>query len=266
MKGGNKIKCKDSSRIGKIILISLMLLLIPAIAHSYQDTKASIELKSKNVSIDEGLDIKVDIEDGNGRIDVPLLLEYLIKDSEGYVLLRDLQTKIVNSNATVFKKIYLYPSMKPGGYELIVNIEDGNKTVTKITMFSVYNQEKADINVLKNQDIIIPIFIVVILVLIIITLLVLIYIEKLALERIHKKHKERKTTTPAKPILKETRITAPYIKVMPKKAFKEDVRKELGKQIGLLNSAYRLKLISRDTYEREKKKIMEYHKRLDRKA
>lgn len=197
-----------------------------------------------------------------------MLLEYLVKDSEDYILLRDLQTTILNSNATVSKKIYLFPSMKPEEHKLVVNIEDGNKTITKTTMFSVYYPEKTDASALKNQNIIIPILVIAILVLIILTLLILIYIEKLALERIHKEHneKQRKLVTSAKPSLKEAKITAPYTKAISEKMFKEDVKKELGKQTGLLNSAYRLKLISREIYEKEKKKIMNYHQRLNRKT
>ncbi|MBS3163353.1 hypothetical protein J4427_01560 [Candidatus Woesearchaeota archaeon] len=213
--------------------------------YSYSDLEANVELKNNNISIEEGIDIRIDVNDRSDRIDVPLLIEYLIEDNDGYISSRDLKTYMLNNNATVFKSIYLFPSLKAGDYKLIVNIDDGNKTITKDVGFSVYHKEESEEGILKSKNInlIIPIFIVIILILIIVMLLVLIHIEKLALERIHKE------TGPLKAVESGLEKIPKAIK------YEHVIGKELKRQKRLLDLARKFRLVSEKTYLKENSRI-----------
>ena len=176
-------------------------------------------------------------------------MEYLVKDEQGYILIRDLQTVILNSKATVLKKIDLFPSIRECDCEIYINIYYGNKTYTKLTGFTIYNEEDKSPTGLDIISII-PVFVIIILFLIILILLILIHIERITLEKMYKQ---------AKPV-KETKepVKAKSRKLIKNNKYRTEIIKQIGKQMRLLSIAHKFKLISEKAFKREKSRIRGY--------
>ncbi len=215
-----------------IMLVFLMIPLISALSNN--DFEININLEKDSIFVDDSLDVVIEIKDKKQRIDFPVLIDYLIQDSSGELLIKDSRTVILKGNEMFTKEFYLSPSTKPGEYIFILNMEYENESYTKSELFNVYEKKEIKISRYVNY------FIFGIVLIIVMLLLIFVIFERFRLRRIHKNLDSNLG-----------QIHKHYLK----KKKTNDTVKKLNKQKMLLEKAYKSKYISRESFVKSKKRI-----------
>jgi len=206
--------------------------------------KAIIEIESEKVLFDVSLDIPLDYKTVNpgeefrvqstllnlgGLQNVDVLIEYVIKNSKGDVILKEEETVKVGIQASFTKKFKLPDDIALGEYVISATARYQDSVGTSSETFNVGTKGKGEIGGFGAGS-------VVVLIIILIAIIAAVVLERKGLKKIEKK------------LLK---------KQEKKSTLKPEERENLLQELKKLNASYNAGYITKDVFEKSKKKIEE---------
>jgi hypothetical protein len=220
------------------------------------------EVKSKKVLFDVSLDIPSQFKElfagqeiltqltlfnlgDTDKVDAKII--FLIKDFNGNTLASKEELVAVETQASLSRKILLPNNLEEGVYTIIAKVIYGDSVGTSSDIFHIITEK-------KSSEFPLPIYLIIFGVIIILLIIILFEFYQRKMKKSFSNY-DKKIKKSSKEIKKQEKETI--------KANKKD--QELKSKIDILTKAYKEKHISKQAFEKSKKRIQEARKKLKRK-
>ena len=209
----------------------------------------SLDISAKFRSIEPGTEIAPDITIINlNKARKPTLdVEYLVKDLQDNVIMRSVEQVSIDKEFKKTKKLSLPSFLGEGDYILAAIVSQNGATESAAEIFSIskgHQKESIIQYAPSNIQIIISVVIIVL-------VSILLYLNYGRLSNF-----EKKKTVQVEEIYRE------FLKDKESIENAHETKRKLEKQLESLEKAYKMKIISEDSYKRGKKRIEEFVKKI----